>query len=167
MPTAPAKSLWDTYAVMVEKSPTYTVILTGAVLVLVLLIFVFGVLASSAGLRTFLRKIIRGIKYSEGKLAYEGSSKSDDMEIQTDEKGNVKPPAEQKEPPTSQAASLIRIFGYLPCRMHGERWNTRSRKLKNAMVICKILQGIFPRRLWRPSIFYRASVAETIRHWIR
>src|SRR6266704_1057360 len=92
MPGAPTKSLWDAYVLMLEKSPTTTIMFTGIILLFFLAFFLFIVLASSAGLRAFLREIFKGVKYSEGKLAYDGSPKTDEAVVQTDEKGNVKPP---------------------------------------------------------------------------
>jgi tetratricopeptide (TPR) repeat protein len=98
MPAAPTESLWDAYIFMLEKSPATTIMFTGIILLLSLAFFLFAVLASSGGLRTFLREVVKGVRYSEGKLAYDGSPKADEVVVQTDEKGNVKPPAGPSEP---------------------------------------------------------------------
>jgi hypothetical protein len=71
----PPKSVWDAYTAMVEKSPTNTVIFTGVILILLALFFIFVILAFSRGLRASLRDIIKGVRYSEGKLAYDGGFK--------------------------------------------------------------------------------------------
>jgi tetratricopeptide (TPR) repeat protein len=98
MPSTPLKSLWDIYALMVEKSPTNTILFTGITLILILLFLLLLVLAFSPGLRTFLQEVIKGLRYSEGKLAFDGTPKPGETAVQTDEKGNVKPPTNPSEP---------------------------------------------------------------------
>src|SRR5262249_31798319 len=102
MSTEPAKSLWEAYLFMLEKAPTNTVLFTGIVLILLASLLLFLVLSASAGLRELLRDLIKGLRYSDGKLAYDGSPKSGEAEVETDEKGNVKPPTSQREPEATQ-----------------------------------------------------------------
>src|SRR5712671_1106320 len=93
----PAKSLLDTYALMVEKSPAYTIVFSGIILILIVTFFLLVALALSPGLRIFLREVIKGVRYSEGKLAYQANIEAKDTTIETDEKGNVKPPVQASE----------------------------------------------------------------------
>lgn len=102
MSSLSANSPWEIYGLMLEKSATYTVLFTGIVLTLLMVLAIFVPLSFSPGLRMFLREVIKGVRYSEGKLAYDGSPKSDETTVETDEKGNVKPPAGASQPSAPQ-----------------------------------------------------------------
>jgi hypothetical protein len=107
-PPAPGTSnhsLLDAYIVMLEKSPAQTILYSAIALGLVLLLLIFMVLASSQGLRNLLRDLTRGVRFTEGKFAYDGTSQSDDKTVQTDEKGNVKPPPKSSETETQTQAT--------------------------------------------------------------
>jgi hypothetical protein len=167
MPAAPTKSLWDAYIFMLEKSPATTIMFTGIILLLSLAFFLFAVLASSGGLRTFLREVVKGVRYSEGKLAYDGSPKADEVVVQTDEKGNVKPPAGPSEPeegPQEYSPENDQFFCIFKMRYAWEETLHPLTKVLEYYERAKTLRDHFLHHSLKQSTYWRAFDVAMLRH---